>query len=335
MKKAILIVVGLFLFFSLVLAGGYLWWSYQISPVSSAAAPLVAFVIPRDQSSSVTIDELYSHHLIRNPLTAKIYLRFTHLDQKILPGSYVFAPNTTLPLIFRTLAAGPKDIWVTLPEGWRREQMAVRLHNTIPSIDPQQFIASTASLEGQLFPDTYLMPSLADSSVAVRILLNNFTAKTHLDPAALYQLELDNKTFSLTGRQVLTVASLVEREAKAETDRPMIAGILLRRFRADWPLQVDAALQYAEGSQRCQMAPLDCSYWQPISDTKVASVYNTYIHPGLPPAPIANPGLAVITAVLHPQTSPYWYYLTGTDGTTHYAKTLMEHNSNVDKYIKY
>jgi len=216
--------------------------------------------------------------------------------------------------VFDTLISGPQDIWITFPEGWRREQIAARLANTLAGFDEQLFLQLTAKSEGQLFPDTYLIPFQATPQDILTIFLKNFTKKTGLDPQ------------SGADREIIILASLVEREAKSDPDRAIISGILKKRLANDWPLQVDASVQYA--ANRAD------NWWQPITDTKYPSPYNTYLYPGLPPGPICNPGLAAINAVRTPQDSPYWYYLTGNDGVTYYAKTLDDHNLNISRYLR-
>ncbi len=301
-----------------VLAG--FWFFQNLAPADPQVTAEEQFVIPPQATAAQVVASLSSRHLIKNPLAAKIYLRLTELDSRLRPGAYLVAPSQSVPDLVKTLISGPKDVWVTLPEGWRREQMAARLAETLAAdsaFSPQDFLAQTATLEGRLFPDTYLIPTYATTSNVIRIISANFTAKVPAISAS-----------------DLILASLVEREAKQAPDRPIIAGILQNRLRAGWPLQVDATVQYVEGTSRCQATPLNCSWWQPPVNTRVSSPYNTYLHPGLPPAPIANPGLASIAAVLHPQVTGYWFYLTGTDGVTRFASTGAEQNLNVDKYLR-
>lgn len=293
---------------------GYFWWSDQLTAPQPGSQSQVTLNVSPDETATGVIANLASLRLIKSPFVAKVYLKFTGLDQKIRPGSYTLSPAGNLPDLFAALTSGPKDIKITIPEGWRREQIASRLAANLTNFDSASFIHKTATLEGQLFPDTYLIPPAASVSDVIAIFTSNFTDKTHLNPKS--KTDLDN----------LILASLVEREARYDADRPTIAGILIKRLDQGWPLQVDAALQYAQGK-----AP---DWWAPVTDTQLASPYNTYLHSGLPPAPIANPGLAAITAVLHPQNTDYWYYLTGTDGITYYARTLAQHNLNIDKYLK-
>lgn len=142
----------------------------------------------------------------------------------------------------------------------------------------------------------------------------------------------DAKMSGLTLDEVITLASIVEREGRTADDRPIIAGILLKRLKADWPLQADATLQYALGYQAREK-----TWWKKAltnDDKNFRSPYNTYLNPGLPPRPIANPGIESMKAVIYPKDTEYWYYLHDPTGAVHYAATIEEHNANVKTYLR-
>ncbi len=193
-----------------------------------------------------------------------------------------------------------------------------------------QFNAATAGLEGYLFPDTYIVPVNIEANALVKILRDNFSVKYDQVKAAA------QKT-GLTQKQIVTVASLVERETADDTDSleemRTIAGIIIKRWRSGWYLGVDAAIQYALGYD----AKTD-RWWKlglTRADLQIDSPYNTYTHLGLPPGPICNPGLDSLTAVSNAKTTtPYWYYLHGKDGEVRYAETLEQHNQNIAKYLR-
>jgi UPF0755 protein len=177
-----------------------------------------------------------------------------------------------------------------------------------------------------MFPDTYLIPQDASAAAVAQIFLDTF------DKKVTTQIRADAKKSGLTLDQVLVMASIVEREGRSAQDRPVIAGILLKRLKADWPLEVDATLQYALGYQAG-----DKTWWKKYltdEDKKINSPYNTYMNTGLPPTPICNPGLESITAVIYPTDSDYWYYIHDTTGAVHFAKTFQEHNANITKYLQ-
>lgn len=297
------------LFAALILLVAIFFWVYlQFLPAQPDNAGTIDFIIPKSQTASQTVDNLAAQKLIKSAFVAKIYLQLTGLDAKIQAGNYSLSPKTDLKTLLNSLTHGAKDIWITIPEGWRREQIAARLQTNLPDLDTTAFLSQTSQLEGQLFPDTYLVPIYASASDVISIMTTNFSRKA--------KLQLPRQ------QAILIVASLVERETKHPADRPLVAGILFKRLKAGWPLQVDATIQYAKGN------------WEPITDTTYPSLYNTYLHLGLPPTPICNPGLASITAALNPQDSPYWFYLTDSQGITHYSQTLEEHNLNIDKHLR-
>jgi UPF0755 protein len=136
--------------------------------------------------------------------------------------------------------------------------------------------------------------------------------------------------------QILTVASLVERETKGVEEKPIVAGIIYKRLKTGWPLQIDATLQYAVGGLKCKETQIQCDWWSPLTkeDLGINSLYNSYKLVGFPPSPIANPGLLSIKAATYPQESDFWFYLHDMGGNIHYARTIQEHNDNVRKYLK-
>lgn len=176
----------------------------------------------------------------------------------------------------------------------------------------------SASLEGYLFPDTYRFFEDSTPEQVVAKLLENFNAKFS-----------DSLRTSLTsqGRDVyetVILASIVERELQTDADRAKAADIFLRRIEAGIPLQSDATVNYVTGKSALQPT---------YDDLQIDSPYNTYKYPGLPPGPIGNPGLSALRAAVNPEANPYYYFLTGTDGKTHFAKTLEEHVLNRQKYL--
>jgi UPF0755 protein len=308
--------VTLLIALALAAVGGFAWWSAQLEPVNSSAEDKVSFVIPKNQPAGMVVEDLAAKGLIRSALAGKLYVRFTNMAAKIQPGAYVVSPSQTMQVILTTLTEGPEDVWVTIPEGWRREQIAERLDATLEgpnkAFDKAEFLTATTNLEGQLFPDTYLIPAYATATQVVNIMAANFAAKANLE------LPADKIT--------LIVASLVERESRSPSERPTIAGIIWKRLKADWPLQIDATIQYVQGTA--------ADWWPENINTKTVSRYNTYLNTGLPPTPIANPGLSSIQAAASPEESNYWYYLHAPDGQVYFARTIEEHNSNIDKYLR-
>ena len=287
-----------------------------MTPVNINNKSEQTLVIANNESANVILQKLVNQKLIRSYWVAKLYLQGLGLDQRLRPGSYSLTQSLFLSEIFKTLTSGPKDVWVTIPEGFRREQIAQKFAN-FELFDANEFLSLTASSEGRLFPDTYLVPLQANAKDVISMMSKNF----------------GNRVGEIS-HENLILASLVEREVRVDTDRKIVAEIILKRLEEGWPLQIDATIQYAVDSAKCQVLSVKCEFWKPIYDTKFESKYNTYLNSGLPPTPIANPGIESINAVLKPTESEYWYYLSDTKGVTHFAKTLAEHNLNVDKYLR-
>lgn len=212
---------------------------------------------------------------------------------------------------------------ITLVEGWRVEEMAERLNKDL-GIKNQDFLS--VAKEGYMFPDTYFFEPDASASAVAKKLRDTFDLK--------YDSSLQGKIkkLGLTPAEGVILASIVEREARSDDARRMVASILLKRLSIEMGLNADATIQYALGYQASEK-----SWWKrhlSKSDLQVDSAYNTYIHRGLPPGPICNPSLSAMEAVASadPKT-PYLYYYHDLEGIPHYAKTLEEHNQNVANYL--
>lgn len=284
----------------LVVVVGWLW--YCSLPVDSSQKVSVEVVVDRGIGVRELARVLKDKDLIRSRIAFFSYLKLTGLDTKIQAGKFKLSKSMDLAAVANALLHGVEDTKITIPEGWRREQIEEKFGVTIP---PQ--------FEGRLFPDTYLIPLGYDSNQVVEMMTANFAKKVP----------------GITAEQLI-IASLVEREAKTEADRTGIAGVLLNRLKIGMKLDVDATVQYAIGFTK------NDGWWKKgvtLDDLKFKSPFNTYLISGLPPGPICNPGLAAINAVLNPTKSDYLFYITDGGGVTHYAKTLQEHNLNVDKYL--
>lgn len=285
MKKLLISLLFLLASFS----AGYIFVISQTKPVSKDTSDKY-FLILKGTSASQVADNLKKAGLIRSPLLFKAYMKFTGISQKIQAGQYKLSPSFSLFKLISVITKGPIEVWVTIPEGLRREEIAEKYINVLKPSDPDifrsDFLNITKTKEGYLFPDTYLFPWDASPSVIVGKMLATFDEKVG-------EISLEK----------LVMASLVEEETKTDLERPIVAGILYKRLKAGWPLQVDVAPE-------------------------------TYKKLGLPKAPIANPGLISIKAAINPEDSLYWYYIHDPQGDIHYAKTVEEHNLNVSKYLK-
>ncbi len=305
------------LFSLLVLLGGaYFFYFANLQPVGGKEEK--EFVVNRGESTKLIAQRLAKQGLIKNEYAFLAYLKLTGQVGKLQAGSFKLSTSQSVPDLVQELRQGRVDEWVTFAEGQRREQYAQLLNEKL-GLSADEFLKLTRGKEGRLFPDSYLMPNDILVPQVVKKLTDNFQDKWET---------IDNKT-NLTQNQILILASLVEREVKVDEDRRIVAGILVKRLNNDWPLQVDATVQYAKGNQQ--------AWWPKVtgSDLKnIDSPYNTYLYKGLTPAPICNPSLSSIKAVVDYKTSDYWYYISDQKGEIHYAETVEEHNANIRRYLE-
>ena len=221
--------------------------------------------------------------------------------------------------LVKNLQTGSEDIWVTLIEGWRVEEMEEEISSKL-GVRSSEFVA--VAKEGYMFPDTYLFPKEATSEYITDTLRKTF------DKRLTQELRAKIRSQGLTEEQGVILASIEEREGRSNKVRTQIAGILLKRYKIGMGLNADATIQYILGYQ-----PNEKSWWKrnlTREDLKVISPYNTYLHAGLPPTPISNPGLSSLQAVANADSlTPFIYYYHDSQGNSYYAKTLEEHNENV------
>jgi len=325
LKKVVILALATTLIFVFL---GYFWWQNSLKPVSDSKQERV-FTISRGESLDSISARLEQDGFVHSSIVFKLYAYQTDLKSKIQAGSFRLSQSMDLPTIALSLTHGSQDIWITFPEGLRREEIIAKLAQNFVGFDSANFLMITSKDEGKLFPDTYSIPKESDSKTVRQIFLTNYDKK-YSD-----ELKQQAKLANLSENQVLTLASIIEREARKDKDRKNVAGILLKRLKADWPLQVDATVQYAVANQRCK-GNITCDWWQPVihSDLEIISVYNSYLNKGLPPAPICNPSLSSIKAVLYPEETEFWFYLNDLSGEMHYAVTGEEHNQNVEDYLR-
>lgn len=319
MKRLVLPLLIL-LFVSIVL---FAWYREGVLPVKGDKSPVIFVVKPGESISSIA-QNLENERLIRNRLVFYLLIKFKGIEKKIQAGDFRLSRAMSAEEIAEELTHGTLDVWVTVIEGMRVEEIAVILSREL-QIPESIFVNTAKAKEGYLFPDTYLIPKGATSKQIVAILRNNFDKRVDEDIVG----EIRKQGLSLEEGVVL--ASLLEREAQSYEDKRMVAGILLNRLRIDMPLQVDASVQYVLGYSDAEK-----SWWRKninARNLRVDSLYNTYLYPGLPPGPIANPGLDSLQAIADARKSNYLYYLTDKNGVMHYAETLEKHNANIDSYL--
>lgn len=301
-----------------------------IAPGSRGGGPRM-ITVKSGESISAIAQDLKRQRLIRSVWGFKLYLKLTG-RVIVQPGTYgPLYGNDSLPRIANMIASGSTaNVTVTIPEGYTlaqitdtlsakgvasAEEFTAALSAFAPDYEFFKSKPAKRSLEGFLFPDTYRLIK-GEPAEAIRMMLDNFGVKYRDE----IKPELDDKSLY----EIMIIASLVEKEAKTQTDRKQIAAVLYNRLDAKMRLDVDATVRYAINDWKKALTKEDLS---------VDSPYNTRRYGGLPPTPICNPGLASIKAALSPPDSDYYYYLTDYQGVTHYAKTLKEHADNKLKYL--
>ena len=308
----------------LITTSFYLFYKEGSLPVNKNDQVSKIFIIKQGEPLDTIVNNLANEGFIRNKIIFYLIVKQLGIERKIQAGDFRLSANMSAVEVAKNLTLGTLDVWVTLIEGTRKEEMAqiISKNFDIPEIE---FIKKAD--EGYVFPDTYLVPKTASAETVLLIIKNNFKNKFS------EELQTQAKNKKLTEKQVLILASMVEREARQQTSRDKVAGIILKRYLADWPLQIDATVQYVLGYQ-----PNEKSWWKKNlteDDLKIDSAYNTYKNKGLPPEPISNPSLSSIKAVINAdENTPYWYYLTDKNGVMRYAITLEEHEANINKYLQ-
>ena len=332
-KKRYFIPLALIILAAITAVVAFFWYNENTKPVS-ADKNTVEFVVPKGRSAVQIANLLYENKLIRSPLAFKIYVQLNGKSQSIQAGEFKLSPSQNLREIVNDLMKGPLELWVTIPEGLRREEVVERYVKSLEMTEAQadqfrnEFLLETKDKEGQLFPDTYLFPRDVSAAKVISVMNNTFNKK-------IDEIGAKNSP-DLTVEAIVVLASIIERETKTDAERPIVAGILNNRLEIGMALQTDATVQYAVASAKCRAQSAKCENWWPVltrDDLQVESPFNTYKYNGLPPAPIANPGLSSLKAAFQPTESEYLYYIHDPDGNIHYAKTLPEHNENVRKYL--
>jgi UPF0755 protein len=311
---------------ALVLAAGF--WAVA-TPVGPGAPRLVT--IEEGQSVSDVAAMLKRTKLVRSARALAVAAYVTGKWRGIQPGRHELDPGMTGLEMLDALSRAPRSTWqwLTIPEGFTVRQIAERIEEEglgetgeflTAAGRPRGFEADFPlpedSLEGYLFPDTYRIEDDQGERGTVVQMLRRFDQVVW---QGLFEREAERDGRSL--REVIILASLVEAEAKQEDERPIIAGVFLNRLARGQRLECDATVQYALGADRKPRLMYE--------DLEIESDYNTYLHEGLPPGPICNPGEASIRAALEPADVPYLYYVARQDGSHAFSRTFAEHRAAI------
>lgn len=319
------------------------------TPVSASDEPVTFVVEPGETARSIA-QRLQEVGLIRDARLFELYVRYYGLSTRLEAGEFTLRPNMTIPEIVQALQqARAREVVITIREGWRMEEIADYLGQE-GVVDPQEFLAVArnpealspeirsrfgfiqalppgSTLEGYLFPETYRVAVGSDPETIIAVMLRTF------DERVPEKWRQDAAARGYTLHQIVTLASIIERETPRADERPLVASVYWNRLEGRCPgtgglLQADPTVQYAMGRPGQW-------WWKPPSVdvyAQINSPYNTYLYPGLPPGPIANPGLSAIKAAVYPAQTSYCYFVATGDGGHVFATTPAEHEENIRRY---
>ncbi|MFL5499463.1 MAG: endolytic transglycosylase MltG [Gemmatimonadaceae bacterium] len=284
-------------------------------------------IIPRGASFGQAADSLARVGIVGSPKLFRLYGRVTGGDRNIKPGTYLLKHGTPWKDIVSALNGGRGLVnTVTIPEGYSLAEITPRLARTlrVPAESVSAAVRDTAllarldvpnpTLEGYLFPDTYAFPVGTTARQAVREMVYAFERRWRSDwDSSLVDLKINRN-------DLVTMASIVEKEARVPEERPVIAAVYYNRLRRGMPLQADPTVQYALGHHVGRVL---------YKDLTIQSPYNTYVHKGLPPGPVASPGVASLNAAANPANVPYLYFVASRDGHHEFRMTLEQHTNAV------
>ncbi len=277
-------------------------------------------VIPKGFTLSQASGLLKDNHMIRHPMLFETIVVILGGESSVRYGDYKFSsPESAFTIARRVVSAdfGLVPVSITIPEGITVAQVGDIFKKQLPGFNADVFVRIAKKDEGYLFPDTYrFFPNVSELE-AYRTMRSMFDKKI-----ASVQDEISKSGKEL--KDIIVMASLLEKEARTMETRRMISGILWKRLSIGMPLQVDAVFEYILGKN---------TYMLTTEDLRFNSPYNTYIHKGLPPGPIASPGLVSIQAALNPIESPYLFYLSDREGNVYYSRTHDEHVQKKARYL--
>jgi UPF0755 protein len=319
----------------LVAGAGALWWleSRLTTPYRGFTDPEVFVELPTGASVARIAADLTAAGVVPDPLTFRIAARLSGSDRRLQAGEYRFVDPTSAFDVVDRLARG--DVYsrlVTFPEGLTIREMAGIFERAglgmsadferaaadgaiLGELDPE-----ARTLEGYLFPDTYALPRKTGATGAVTAMVERFQASFGMD------LRAEASARKLSLREAVTLASLIEKETATASERPLVSAVYHNRLKLGMPLQCDPTVIYALMQARRWHGNLT------RQDLQFNSPYNTYRFAGLPPGPIASPGLQSLQAAVRPADVPYLYFVSRNDGTHVFAATLVEHNRNVQEW---
>lgn len=332
--KKFLSILSISVIIVISLCTGYLFYQYGKTTNSQE----VYFIVPKNLTVEQIADKLKQQSIVKSKSYFIFSAKIFGLKNNIEGENLIIRPKTSFRVLVNKLKDGKLDFSiVTVPEGYTLYQIGAKLekNNLVKSdnfinikasdIDSSGLITTRNDvlyeLEGYLFPDTYYIPVDSNESDIAKLMFKNFN-KVFTDKDILRAKELN-----LSVNEIVTIASLIEKEAANDEERSRIAGVIYNRLKKEMLLQIDASVIYANTKGEKTLGKVF------YGDLKVDSKYNTYLYNGLPPGPIASPGKASIHAALYPENHDYLYYVVGEKGHV-FSKTYDEHLKNIKKYMK-
>lgn len=339
----------IFLFLILATALSTFYIYRQLVVVQGERTDKIAFEVKDGESASILATHLKENQIIKSPFFFKLYLKHKGLDKKIQSGIFQMEPPFTIPRVASALASPENnERSITIIPGWDLRDIAEYFIEEKIITSTEQFYSlvgkpannlqfdylnpyeeefyffddkpRSVSLEGYLAPETYRIYKNEDLPSIVHRLI----AQT--DKEFTPQMQEDIQKRQLSVPEILTMASIVEKEVKTPEDRKKVADLFWRRVEAGMGLQADSTVHYLSGREG--------DVFTKAQERQIDSLYNTYKYRGLPPGPIANPSVSSIMAAIYPEKNDAWYFLTTLEGEVKYGRTLDEHNANVAKYLR-
>lgn len=331
-----------YLLIIIIIGAAFFWYrhsQYQYfieNPVDPTDNQNITFIIKKGESLTQVAQNLEDKDLILNADALKTYAKQTQTDRNIIAGRFAIQRSMTIPRVVETITnARNSETVITVLEGHtvadidntlviaeliKPGEFSTAVNNfedwdKYPFLDKDEQLGLIHPLEGYLFPDTYFIDPLNFyNENLIQLMLNNFQNRL--------TDEID-KDHGRSLRDIIIMASIVEKEVRTDNDIPIVAGILWKRLDEGWLIGADATLLYLKNDRTID-----------YNDLQEDTPYNTRKNSGLPPGPICNPGIKSIMGTLYPEDSPYWYYLTTPDtGEVIYARSNDEHNANKRKYL--
>ncbi len=342
MKKTIFLI---FITIILVIVSYSFYFQFKIENPAGTENEPVAFTVKNGQSSLDIAESLRDQGLVSSKYFFTAYVKKANLGASLKAGEYILSPTMSIKVIADILAKGEtleRERAIKFIEGWRIDDMndylkkeAVTFDDGFKNLAEQKLkdtklslgnytffkdVPESVDLEGFLFPDTYRIFKDAKTEDVIYKMLDNFDAK--LTPQMRDDIKKQNKNIF----EIITMASIIEKEVRSVEDMKLVSGIFWNRIKRGQPLESCATLAYILGVNKKQYS---------LEDTQIDSPYNCYRNPGLPPGPISNPGLNAISAAIYPAKTDYLYFLTSSiDGKTIFSRTYDEHLRNKAKYLK-